>query len=43
MSIDWIALMRCFRDIQAARYHPVQEKPQTRLTGRILLGLDIDG
>jgi alkylation response protein AidB-like acyl-CoA dehydrogenase len=36
-------LERCFRDIQGARYHPVQEKPQTRLTGRILLGLDIDG
>jgi alkylation response protein AidB-like acyl-CoA dehydrogenase len=36
-------LERCFRDIQGARYHPVQEKPQTRLTGRLLLGLDIDG
>lgn len=34
---------RLFRDIQAARYHPVQEKKQLRLTGRILLGLDIDG
>jgi alkylation response protein AidB-like acyl-CoA dehydrogenase len=36
-------LERCFRDIQVARYHPIQEKPQTRLTGRILLGLDVDG
>jgi alkylation response protein AidB-like acyl-CoA dehydrogenase len=36
-------LERAFRDIQAARYHPIQEKPQTRLTGRVLLGLDIDG
>jgi acyl-CoA dehydrogenase len=36
-------LERCFRDIQGARYHPIQEKPQTRLTGRILLGLDVDG
>jgi alkylation response protein AidB-like acyl-CoA dehydrogenase len=36
-------LERAFRDIQAARYHPVPEKPQTRLTGRVLLGLDIDG
>lgn len=36
-------LERLFRDIQGARFHPLQEKPQTRLTGRILLGLDIDG
>ena len=36
-------LERCFRDVQGARYHPIQEKPQTRLTGRILLGLDVDG
>ena len=34
---------RAFRDIQASRYHPLPEKPQTRLTGRVLLGLDIDG
>jgi acyl-CoA dehydrogenase len=32
-----------FRDVQAARFHPLPEKPQTRLTGRVLLGLDIDG
>ncbi len=36
-------LERLFRDIQAARFHPLQEKPQTRLTGRLLLGLGIDG
>jgi len=36
-------LERAFRDIQAARYHPVPEKSQTRLSGRLLLGLDIDG
>ena len=36
-------LERLFRDIQGARYHPVQEKPQVRYTGRFLLGLDIDG
>jgi alkylation response protein AidB-like acyl-CoA dehydrogenase len=36
-------LERLFRDIQGARYHPMQEKPQTQLTGRLLLGLDIDG
>jgi acyl-CoA dehydrogenase len=36
-------LERAFRDIQAARYHPIPEKAQTRLAGRVLLGLDIDG
>jgi acyl-CoA dehydrogenase len=36
-------LEQLFRDIQASRFHPVQEKAQTRLTGRLLLGLDIDG
>jgi alkylation response protein AidB-like acyl-CoA dehydrogenase len=35
-------LERCFRDIQAARYHPIPEKPQTQLAGRFLLGLDFD-
>jgi alkylation response protein AidB-like acyl-CoA dehydrogenase len=36
-------LERMFRDIQAAKYHPLPDKTQVRLTGRILLGLDIDG
>jgi acyl-CoA dehydrogenase len=36
-------LERCFRDIQGARFHPVPEKSQTRLTGRLLLGLPLDG
>ncbi|HEY8077277.1 MAG TPA: acyl-CoA dehydrogenase family protein [Labilithrix sp.] len=36
-------LERAMRDILASRYHPLPEKPQTRLTGRHLLGLDIDG
>lgn len=36
-------LERAFRDIQAARYHPVVEKQQLRLTGRLLLGMDVDG
>ncbi|HXI60828.1 MAG TPA: acyl-CoA dehydrogenase family protein [Polyangia bacterium] len=35
-------LERLFRDIQAVKYHPIPEKPQTLLTGRVLLGLDID-
>jgi acyl-CoA dehydrogenase len=36
-------LERLFRDIQAVKYHPVPEKPQAGLTGRVVLGLDIDG
>ena len=35
-------LERLFRDIQAARYHPLQEKAQARFAGRLALGLDID-
>jgi acyl-CoA dehydrogenase len=36
-------LERLFRDVQASRYHPVPDKAQLRLTGRLMLGLDIDG
>jgi acyl-CoA dehydrogenase len=36
-------LERCFRDLQAARFHPIPEKAQTRLTGRFLLGLELEG
>lgn len=36
-------LERIFRDVQAARYHPLQEKPQARLAARVALGVDIDG
>ena len=35
-------LERAFRDIQGARFHPLQEKPQQRYTGRLALGWDID-
>lgn len=38
-----LGLERAFRDVQASRYHPLQEKPQLRYTGRVALGLDIDG
>jgi alkylation response protein AidB-like acyl-CoA dehydrogenase len=38
-----VGLERRFRDVQAARYHPLQEKAQLRYTGQIALGLDIDG
>jgi alkylation response protein AidB-like acyl-CoA dehydrogenase len=36
-------LERAFRDIQGARFHPLQEKPQQRYSGRVALGWDIDG
>lgn len=35
-------LERCFRDLQGARFHPIPEKLQTRLAGRVALNLDID-
>lgn len=35
-------LERLFRDVQAARYHPIQEKAQLRMSGRLALGLGID-
>ena len=38
-----VGLERSFRDVQAARFHPLQEKPQLDLTGRVALGWDIDG
>lgn len=38
-----LGLERAFRDVQAARFHPLQDKPQLRYTGRVALGLDIDG
>lgn len=36
-------LERIWRDVQAARYHPLQENAQARLAGRLALGLPIDG
>jgi len=38
-----LGLERAFRDVQAARFHPLQEMPQARFAGRLALGLDIDG
>ena len=38
-----LGLERRFRDIQGARYHPLQEKAQHRFSGRAALGLPIDG
>ncbi|MBW7836776.1 MAG: acyl-CoA/acyl-ACP dehydrogenase [Sphingomonadales bacterium] len=35
-------LERLYRDVQAARFHPLQDKAQLRFAGRFALGLDID-
>ena len=35
-------LERRFRDIQAARYHPLQAGPQAQFAGAMALGLPID-
>lgn len=37
-----LGLERRFRDVQAARFHPLQEKAQLRYAGRVALDLDID-
>ena len=36
-------LERAFRDVQGARFHPLAEVPQLEMTGRVALGLPIDG
>jgi alkylation response protein AidB-like acyl-CoA dehydrogenase len=38
-----LGLERLFRDVQGARFHPLQDKRQLRYTGRFALGLEIDG
>jgi len=38
-----VGLERSLRDVQGARFHPLQEKAQLRYTGRLALGLDING
>ncbi len=38
-----LGLERAFRDVQGARFHPLQEMPQLEMTGRLALGLPIDG
>jgi alkylation response protein AidB-like acyl-CoA dehydrogenase len=37
-----LGLERLFRDVQAARYHPLRPHAQRRYTGRLALGLDVD-
>jgi alkylation response protein AidB-like acyl-CoA dehydrogenase len=39
----WVGLERLFRDIQGARFHPLQGSQQRQLAGRMALGLPIDG
>jgi acyl-CoA dehydrogenase len=34
---------RLFRDIQAARFHPLTSRAQRDFAGRVALGLDVDG
>ena len=36
-------LERLFRDVQGARFHPLREHAQLLYSGRLALGLDIDG
>jgi alkylation response protein AidB-like acyl-CoA dehydrogenase len=38
-----LGLERMFRDVQGARFHPLQEKPQALYAGRMALGLEVDG
>ena len=38
-----LGLERRFRDIQGARFHPLQEQVQQRYAGRTALGVPIDG
>lgn len=38
-----LGLERLFRDVQGARYHPLRGAAQRRYTGRLALGLDVDG
>jgi alkylation response protein AidB-like acyl-CoA dehydrogenase len=37
-----LGLERLFRDVQGARFHPLQDAPQRRLAGRLALELPID-
>lgn len=37
-----VGLERAFRDVQGARFHPLQEQAQLDFSGRVALGIDID-
>jgi alkylation response protein AidB-like acyl-CoA dehydrogenase len=34
-------LERCFRDVQGARYHPLQQGPQAQYAGAMALGVPV--
>ena len=38
-----LGLERLFRDVQGARYHPLRGSAQLTYTGRLALGLDVNG
>jgi hypothetical protein len=38
-----LGLERLFRDVQGARYHPLRESAQVTYTGRVALGVDVNG
>jgi alkylation response protein AidB-like acyl-CoA dehydrogenase len=38
-----LGLERLFRDVQGARYHPLRENAQRLYSGRLALGLDVNG
>ena len=38
-----LGLERLFRDVQGARYHPVRGQAQLLYSGRLALGLDVNG
>jgi alkylation response protein AidB-like acyl-CoA dehydrogenase len=37
-----LGLERLYRDVQAARFHPLPEKQQALFSGRLALGLDVN-
>jgi acyl-CoA dehydrogenase len=37
-----LGLERLFRDVQGARFHPLQAKPQSVFAGRVALGVDVN-
>jgi hypothetical protein len=38
-----LGLERLFRDVQGARYHHLRESAQVTYTGRVALGVDVNG
>jgi alkylation response protein AidB-like acyl-CoA dehydrogenase len=37
-----LSLERLYRDVQGARFHPLPEKPQQLVSGRLALGLELE-